>query len=77
MKVASTLWRLARLGFFVGWGAASVVVAACGGRPSGPDPGQDAAAEAGPRDGGTDAAAHDGGIDAEPVDATGWDVPLE
>ena len=76
MKVAATLWRVARLGFFVGWGAASVVVAACGGRPSGPvEPGHDAATEAGPRDAGSDVAAHDGGTDG-PVDA-GWDVPLE
>ena len=77
MKVAATLWRLARLGFFVGWGAASVVVAACGGRPAGPIERPDAVTEAGPRDTGAEAAARDGGADAGPVDATGWDVPLE
>jgi hypothetical protein len=75
MKVAETMWRLARLGFFVGWGAASVVVAACGGRPSGPID-HDAATEAGPRDAGSEAAAHDGGTDG-PIDSAGWDVPLE
>jgi hypothetical protein len=77
MKVAATLWRLARLGLFVGWGAASAVVAACGGRPGPDDPGRDAATEAGPRDGGTEAAARDSGPEAGPRDATGWDVPLE
>jgi hypothetical protein len=75
MKLGATLWRLARLGFFVGWGAASVVVAACGGRAAGPVD-HDAAVEAGPRDAGLEAAAHDGGTDAAPVDAN-WDVPLE
>ncbi|MBI5478077.1 MAG: hypothetical protein HY906_04435 [Deltaproteobacteria bacterium] len=77
MKVATTLWRLARLGFFVGWGVASVAVAACGGRPSGPVEHHDAATEAGARDAGSEAAARDGGTDAGPVDANGWDVPLE
>jgi hypothetical protein len=77
MKVAATLWRFARLGFFVGWGVASAAVAACGGRPSGPLDQHDAATEAGPRDAGSEAAAQDGGADAGPVDAAGWDVPLE
>ncbi|HEY3354323.1 MAG TPA: hypothetical protein VGQ83_13810 [Polyangia bacterium] len=83
MRLGAKVWRLAKLGFFVGWGAAATVLAACGASaPRGPiDSGVDArpAADAAPRDGGAGDAgdAASAPADAGPQDATGWDVPLE
>ena len=83
MKLAGTLWRWARLGFFVALGSAAAVVEACGSgattvRADAELPRADDASS--PADGGFhDSAAPDGGIDAKPPldGAAGWDTPLE
>lgn len=69
MKWGKTIFRLARLGFFVGLGALSALVQACG------------TAEAKPSDAATGAKADaaQAGPDAGAPDASrsSWDVPLE
>jgi hypothetical protein len=70
MRVGRRLVRLARLGFFVGLGAVSALIEACGGSGSAVRP--DARAQV------PDAAPADAGTpDAAPTDGAGWDVPLE
>jgi hypothetical protein len=84
MRSESTIGRLARLAFFVGWGAASLLIEACGGATPAPrdsatlrdSPPADTSvgdASGAPDGGAADAPVADAGV----TDGASWDVPLE
>ena len=79
MRSESTVGRLLRLAFFVGCGAVSLLIEACGGSTPAPRDSSSvrdsppADTRTGDASGGSDAAAADGGV----TDGASWDVPLE
>ena len=79
MRSESTVGRLLRLAFFVGCGAVSLLIEACGGSTPAPRDSSSvrdsppADTSTGDASGGSDAAAADGGV----TDGASWDVPLE